>query len=43
MKKILIIEDDPILSRMYSRIFSLNGYVVFSADNAETEIQNSSG
>jgi len=35
MKKILIIEDDPILSRMYQRIFHLHGYSVFSADSAE--------
>lgn len=28
MTKILIIEDDPLMSRMYERIFSLEGYQV---------------
>ena len=28
MTKILIIEDDPLMSRMYQKIFSLEGYTV---------------
>ena len=26
MKKILLIEDDPLLSRMYSRLFTIHEY-----------------
>ena len=33
MNKILIVEDDDFVSRTYSRIFSVNGYKVETADN----------
>jgi CheY-like chemotaxis protein len=35
MPKVLIIEDDPLLSRMYQIIFSTNGYEVSVAGNGE--------
>ena len=33
MARILIIEDDPLMSRMYQKIFSFEGYEVDLADN----------
>ena len=33
MAKILIIEDDPLMSRMYQKIFSFEGYEVDIANN----------
>lgn len=35
MAKILIIEDDPLMSRMYQKIFTFEGYEVDVADNGE--------
>ncbi|OGM15655.1 hypothetical protein A2V56_01960 [Candidatus Woesebacteria bacterium RBG_19FT_COMBO_42_9] len=35
MAKVLIIEDDPLMSRMYQKIFSFEGYEVDTADNGE--------
>ncbi len=35
MKKILIIEDDPILMKMYSTKFQTGGYQLFAAYNGE--------
>ena len=33
MARILIIEDDPLMSRMYQKIFTFEGYEVDLADN----------
>lgn len=35
MKKILIIEDDPLLSRMFQRVFTFEGYVPCLASNGQ--------
>ena len=35
MAKVLIIEDDPLMSRMYQKIFSFEGYEVDVAENGE--------
>jgi len=35
MTKILIVEDDPLMQRMYQKIFSLENYDVITADNGE--------
>ena len=35
MIKILIVEDDPLMQRMYQKIFSLENYDVVTADNGE--------
>ncbi len=35
MSKVLVIEDDPLLSRMYQIIFSSNGYEVSVASDGE--------
>ncbi|OGM54300.1 hypothetical protein A3E15_00675, partial [Candidatus Woesebacteria bacterium RIFCSPHIGHO2_12_FULL_42_9] len=35
MAKILIIEDDPLMSRMYQKIFSFEGYEVDVAEDGE--------
>ena len=35
MTKILIIEDDPLLLRMYKRVFTHNGFEVESASDGE--------
>lgn len=35
MAKILIIEDDPLMSRMYQKIFTFEGYEVDVAENGE--------
>ena len=35
MSKILIIEDDPLMGRMYQKIFTFEGYEVEVADNGE--------
>jgi two-component system chemotaxis sensor kinase CheA len=35
MAKLLIIEDDPLMSRMYQKIFSFEGYEVDLAANGE--------
>ena len=35
MPKVLLIEDDNFLSRMYSRVFSYKGYEVETAENAK--------
>jgi CheY-like chemotaxis protein len=33
--KILIVEDDPLMSRLYSKVFSIEGYEVRSAPDGE--------
>ena len=38
MAKILIIEDDPLMLRMYQKIFKFEGYDVFIATNGEEGI-----
>ncbi len=35
MKKILIIEDDPLLSRMFQRVFTFEGYLPCMASNGQ--------
>ena len=35
MAKILIVEDDPLMSRMYQKIFKFEGYEVEMAGNGE--------
>ncbi len=35
MIKILIVEDDPLMQRMYQKVFSLEKYEVTTADNGE--------
>ena len=35
MAKILIVEDDPLMSRMYQKIFSFEGYEVVMAHDGE--------
>jgi CheY-like chemotaxis protein len=35
MAKILIVEDDPLISRMYQKIFTFEGYEVEMAGNGE--------
>jgi Response regulator containing CheY-like receiver, AAA-type ATPase, and DNA-binding domains len=35
MIKILIVEDDPLMQRMYQKVFSLEKYEVVTADNGE--------
>lgn len=35
MAKILIVEDDPLMSRMYQKIFKFEGYEVEIAENGE--------
>lgn len=35
MAKLLIVEDDPLISRMYNRLFTLEGYEVEIATNGE--------
>ncbi len=35
MVKLLIIEDDPLISRMYNRLFTLEGYQVEIANNGQ--------
>jgi two-component system, OmpR family, response regulator ArlR len=35
MAKLLIIEDDPLMSRMYQKIFTFEGYEVDIANNGE--------
>ncbi|SRR6266567_88286 len=38
MAKLLIVEDDPLISRMYNRLFTLEGYEVEIANNGEEGI-----
>lgn len=35
MAKILIIEDDPLVSRLYQKVFTIEGYTVEVANNGE--------
>lgn len=35
MSKILIVEDDPLMSRMYEKIFSFDKYDIVMAENGE--------
>jgi CheY-like chemotaxis protein len=39
MAKILIVEDDPLMSRMYQKIFKFEGYEVEMAGNGEEGIE----
>lgn len=39
MAKVLIVEDDPLMSRMYHKIFSFEGYEVEIADNGEEGLE----
>jgi len=39
MVKILIIEDDPLMSRMYQKIFKFEGYQVESAANGKEGLE----
>jgi CheY-like chemotaxis protein len=39
MVKVLIIEDDPLMSRMYQKIFKFEGYEVESAANGEEGLE----
>jgi two-component system response regulator CpxR len=39
MAKLLIIEDDPLISRMYKRLFTLEGYEVEIANNGQEGLQ----
>jgi CheY-like chemotaxis protein len=39
MVKILIIEDDPLMSRMYQKIFGFEGYAVETASNGQEGIE----
>ena len=35
MKTVLLVEDDPFLSRMYTKIFNIHGYDIQSAGDGE--------
>lgn len=39
MAKILIVEDDPLMSRMYQKIFTFEGYEVEMAGNGEEGLE----
>jgi CheY-like chemotaxis protein len=39
MAKILIVEDDPLMSRMYQKIFTFEGYDVEMAGNGEEGLE----
>lgn len=39
MTKILIVEDDPLMSRMYQKIFSFEGYDVVMAGDGEEGLE----
>ena len=39
MAKILIVEDDPLMSRMYQKIFTFEGYEVAMAGNGEEVLE----
>lgn len=39
MTKILITEDDPLMSRMYEKIFTFEGYEVVMAGNGEEALE----
>jgi len=39
MAKILIIEDDPLMSRMYQKVFGFEGYEVETAGNGQEGIE----
>jgi len=39
MAKILIIEDDPLMSRMYQKVFGFEGYEVETARNGQEGIE----
>jgi len=39
MAKLLIIEDDPLISRMYHRLFTFEGYEVELANNGQEGIK----
>lgn len=39
MAKILIVEDDPLMSRMYQKIFTFEGYEVDMAENGEVGLE----
>ncbi len=39
MAKILIVEDDPLILRMYQKIFSFEGYEIEMASNGEEGLQ----
>jgi len=39
MAKILIIEDDPLMSRMYQKIFTFEGYTVVMSPNGEDGLE----
>jgi len=39
MAKILIVEDDPLMSRMYQKIFTFEGYEVEMAGDGEDGLE----
>jgi twitching motility two-component system response regulator PilH len=39
MAKILVVEDDPLMSRMYQKIFTFEGYEVDSAGDGEEGLE----
>ena len=39
MAKILIVEDDPLMSRMYQKIFTFEGYEVHTAGDGEEGVE----
>lgn len=39
MAKVLIIEDDPLMSRLYQKIFTFEGYEVVTAANGEEGLE----
>ncbi len=39
MATILIVEDDPVMSRMYQRIFSIEGHTIVVANDGEEAIE----
>jgi len=41
MAKLLIIEDDPLISRMYNRLFALEGFEVETANNGQEGLEKS--
>ncbi|MFA5360035.1 MAG: response regulator [Patescibacteria group bacterium] len=38
-KKILVVEDDPMISSMYKTKFEVDGFEVFTADNGATGLE----
>jgi len=40
MVKVYIVEDDPLMSRMYEKIFTFENYEVELADNGKDALDN---